>query len=124
MIDKMTEIANDLMSIGYMDVYEESYERMLSILRRSGAVDEEWMPGIDSAKQPVSSPKRTMSPPKSPAGGKMWLYKWQEDGEVFGPFPHADMKTWKQQGFFDSSSVWIRTTADDAFHSLRAGDLN
>lgn len=39
-----------------------------------------------------------------------WEYKWdlKEDSEIFGPFGSAEMKAWKDQGFFDSAPVFVR----------------
>ncbi len=128
MIEKITDLADELMSIGYLDVYSEPYERMCSILRRSGAVSEDWQPALNvDSKSPVKSPKNDIESLKDHTG-MQWEYKWSEDGEAHGPFGTEEMRAWQQQGFFQTASIHVRKLIngrpDGAFHALQDHELH
>lgn len=80
-IIKLTEMADELIACGLLTIYEETYEELEYELIQKGLM-------------------KKRQPP-------MFEYKWEEQGEVFGPFSLEQMKGWNAQGFFQSN-IFIR----------------
>jgi CD2 antigen cytoplasmic tail-binding protein 2 len=43
-IDKLTELSDQMMALGHLDIYESSWEEILRNLKKEGAVSPDWMP--------------------------------------------------------------------------------
>lgn len=80
-IEKVTEIADALMAQGYFHVYEDTYETIQEKLVNEGVLE-------------VKS--------ESIKDGDQWEYKWEAEGEAFGPFSTQDMRAWYEQGYFQN----------------------
>lgn len=103
--DELTELADQLLRAGVVDVYDKSYEAMQADL----AEDRELM----SRRQGGANRKRpaagiTGEAAGVGAGGARWEYKGP-DGQVHGPYGTAEILQWRAQGFFTGpTAVEIR----------------
>lgn len=84
LIERVTELADALMQLGYFGAYDDDYEKISSVVT-GGKTQSEYQ----------------------------WRYKWQLDGQVFGPFTAQQMHDWQQQGFFQAPVYVQRISADD-----------
>lgn len=99
-IERVTSLASTLMSIGNLDIYEETYESLLRTVRRSGIVSPDWTP-----------------PPAVPADA-MYEYHWApayvavsggqaSATEVYGPYSKDDLSAWRDAAYFGESGERI-----------------
>ena len=88
-IEKISEIAGKLLSSGYIGVYEDSREKIRLL--------------AEQLERKIPQKSR-------------YFYKWAEDGEIFGPFSADDMNSWRTQGFFVSTPIWLKKN-DGIFES-------
>ncbi|OCH92218.1 hypothetical protein OBBRIDRAFT_791454, partial [Obba rivulosa] len=92
-IDHVTHLASMLMGLGDTDIYSKTYEELVRSVRRSGKVDENWLP---------------------PSADVQYEYKWDvpdstsADGQVFGPFGEEDMKAWYQAAYFGTTGEKVQ----------------
>ena len=90
-IDHITHLASTLMSFGETDIYSKTYEELVRIVRRSGTVDDNWVP---------------------PSADVTYEYKWDvpeaTDGQVFGPFGEEEMQGWHKAQFFGIAGEKIK----------------
>ncbi|KAL7752179.1 hypothetical protein RI367_002224 [Sorochytrium milnesiophthora] len=120
-IDLLTECSDKMMGLGHLDVYETTYEEIMSTLRRSNRIGQDWQPvhplskavekgkgkrlagaDVDADEDDMFGDGAPSSSSATAAGTVEWRYKWQGGGDgVFGPFKTSDMQSWAQQGFFD-----------------------
>lgn len=84
-IEKITEICDQLMSIGYFDVYEENRHQMSKKIEASRS------------------------------GGQQckWEYRWEAAGEIYGPFTGAQMEAWRNANCFPNG-VLARKIVDES----------
>ncbi|KAI8149198.1 hypothetical protein BJV82DRAFT_505506 [Fennellomyces sp. T-0311] len=47
-VERLTELADQMMALGHFGVYDDSFEEMVVDLRRAGVVPPNWMPGDDA----------------------------------------------------------------------------
>lgn len=91
--ERVTSLASTLMSLGDMDIYEETFESLLRTVRRSGIVPSDWTP-----------------PPAVPADAK-YEYHWSPSfviasggrasaTEVHGPFGKDELLAWRDGAYF------------------------
>jgi hypothetical protein len=80
-IAQVTEIADDLMGMGVITIYEDTREDIEGELIEHGLL-----------------------PRKQPP---MFQYRWQLDGETFGPFTIETMRTWQASGYFQAP-IYVR----------------
>ena len=89
-IERITSLASDLMFLGNLDVYEETYESLLRAVRRSGTVPRDWEPS-------------------KPSDGK-FEYRWSPSylastgtpvsSDVHGPFSKSELLAWREAAYF------------------------
>lgn len=116
-INRVTSIASTLMSLGDTDIYEETYEMMLRLVRRSGIVPSDWDP----------------HPPPPQTPDTKYEYKWAPDyvaasggqasaDAVHGPYGATDMAAWKAASYFgdDAERVLVRRVGDDDWSDWRS----
>jgi len=83
-IEKITDLASNIMSLGEADIYSKTYEELVRSVRSSGRVDPSWEP---------------------PSADIRYEYKWDvhntgQVGHTFGPFSEEDMKAWMKASYF------------------------
>jgi CD2 antigen cytoplasmic tail-binding protein 2 len=91
--ERVTSLASTLMSLGNMDIYEETFESLLRTVRRSGIVPADWTPR-----------------PAVPADAK-YEYHWSpsfvaasggraSSTEAYGPFGKDELLAWRDAAYF------------------------
>ncbi|KAF4576772.1 CD2 antigen cytoplasmic tail-binding protein 2/Lin1 [Pleurotus pulmonarius] len=84
-IDHITHLASNIMSLGDTDIYSKTYEELVRDIRRSGAVDQAWIP---------------------PSADVQYEYKWDmpevvgQEAASFGPYSEEEMKAWYKAAYF------------------------
>lgn len=102
-INQLTNLSDQLMSLGHFDIYDLNYEQIVDKLKTLGVVGNDWVPG-----KPVEAVKNGNSRNHASV---FYEFKWGSEGnDIFGPYGADDMKLWQKQGYFDkgSSTAWIR----------------
>eukprot|EP00160_Parvularia_atlantis_P013880 Unigene313_Nuclearia_a/m.1051 Unigene313_Nuclearia_a/g.1051 ORF Unigene313_Nuclearia_a/g.1051 Unigene313_Nuclearia_a/m.1051 type:complete len:377 (+) Unigene313_Nuclearia_a:47-1177(+) len=111
--DLLTEACDRLVGMGEYGIYSETRE---AVQARLGTV------GNGAAASPSSTAAAAAAAPA--ADGVQWQYKWQPDGEVFGPFSSEQMHAWTEQGLFGEGGVLVRKlAAGGAADAAGAGDF-
>jgi len=100
-IERITALSSTLMSLGNMDVYEETYESLLRFVRRSGIVPTDWTPPFHTSTDPTYEYRWSPS------------YLASSDAEtvasdVFGPFPKDQLIAWKTGRYFGEKGEHVQ----------------
>eukprot|EP00033_Pygsuia_biforma_P002967 GCRY01003268.1.p1 GENE.GCRY01003268.1~~GCRY01003268.1.p1 ORF type:complete len:323 (+),score=53.71 GCRY01003268.1:137-1105(+) len=82
-ISLLTEYANQLMSSGFLDIYNEPRERIMRKLQNEGHLVGE----VTNSTE--------------------WWYRWETEGGVYGPFTSVQMAQWAQSGHFQNTAVEV-----------------
>jgi CD2 antigen cytoplasmic tail-binding protein 2 len=108
---RLTELADQLVQIGYDDIYGDTYEKLAYQVRQcdenKGTAKEE--SGSNVVSEEV-----------------MWQYKWQkEDHDVHGPFTSSQMQEWVDKDYF-KNGVWVRKVGEgnQEFYSSKRIDFS
>ncbi|EST09152.1 hypothetical protein PSEUBRA_001100 [Kalmanozyma brasiliensis GHG001] len=117
-VDNVTHLSSVLMSrFGRLDIYDQTYERLLHDVHKSGLVRQTFDPAAKYDPAPVAAEANAASSSSElNATAGDWEYRWtpsylaaaaREAGtpvdpeiQVFGPFGLAELKNWAQQGYF------------------------
>ncbi|PWN53257.1 hypothetical protein IE53DRAFT_325203, partial [Violaceomyces palustris] len=118
-LEAITHLSSVLMSrFGMIHIYEESYERLLEQVRKSGLVRATFDPAAKYDEQETSSTGAhlTMSDPGPDIKARMLEYKWspsylaaaaraagtqpEPDAQIFGPYTEEEIKSWEKEGYF------------------------
>ncbi|KAF3902025.1 hypothetical protein AA313_de0205131 [Arthrobotrys entomopaga] len=97
-IEKITTAADRLLSRGFNEIYEEPRETLTRLYRR-----ETGEPWVEPVKEDDQEDDKELV--------DEWEYKWsdgQGDGQVHGPYGGAEMKAWKDAGYFQEGVVFRR----------------
>jgi CD2 antigen cytoplasmic tail-binding protein 2 len=113
-VTRVTSLASTLMSLGDTDVYEETYEKMLRLVRRSGIVPSDWDP----------------HPPPPQTPDIKYEYKWAPDyvaasggqapaDAVYGPYGATELTVWKAASYFgdDAERILLRRVGDNDWNN-------
>ncbi|XP_067015388.1 CD2 antigen cytoplasmic tail-binding protein 2 homolog isoform X2 [Anabrus simplex] len=136
-VTDLTELANTVLTkTGNMDIYQETYEQIDSLVKSSEAkgkapvktyedaldmyaddFDEKERERIskrsidDDESEPPRKMLKTEESSVDKAGGGsevQWEYKWKvDDDEVHGPYSTEQMQAWVTEGYF-KQAVWVR----------------
>lgn len=103
-LEQITSLSSMLMSrFGKINIYDETYESILRVVRRSGLVRETWDP---------AAARGTHSNGHVEQDGRHFTYKWSPaylaatsqsvgpDVQIFGPYSAQDIKVWFESGYF------------------------
>ncbi|KZT28428.1 hypothetical protein NEOLEDRAFT_1129198 [Neolentinus lepideus HHB14362 ss-1] len=99
-IERVTELASRLMSLGDIDIYSKTWEEIVRAVRSSGAVEQSWdPPSADNVK---------------------YEFKWDvpdataQEGQVFGPYGEDEMRMWYKASYFGPAGekVKVRRVGD------------
>jgi CD2 antigen cytoplasmic tail-binding protein 2 len=82
-VELLTEIADKLLAMGHLDIYDQEYEDLLSDLRDDGHVTRQWTP-----EHPLSKQRNKLV---------KWKYAWTIDGDEYGPFDTNEMEAWAKE---------------------------
>jgi len=91
-IEQITHLASTLMSMGDTDIYNRTFEELVRSVRKSGIVNESWVP---------------------PSSDVKYEYKWNspevgQSEETFGPFGEEEIKAWFNASYFGASGEKVR----------------
>jgi len=95
-IERVTSIASTLMSLGNMDIYEETYESLLRTVRRSGVAPADWTP-LPAVPADAKYEYRWSSSFVAASGGQV------SNTEVYGPFGKDELLIWRDGAYFGES---------------------
>lgn len=105
----ITELCDNMMGLGHLDIYEMRYEQIVRKLRVAESLADHWMP-----EDPIEGED----------GGLIeeidqYEYKWGKDEvQVFGPFTKEMMCSWSKQGCFSQGDLWVRKLSQLAFQPV------
>ncbi|KAE8225297.1 hypothetical protein CF319_g1928 [Tilletia indica] len=116
-LEQYTALSSELMStFGHINIYDETYESILRLLRRKGAVPADWDPAAkrEQVKEPGPSTAQSGSTVATDQQDlRQFTYRWAPaylaatqganaapDVETYGPFPVADLRSWAASGYF------------------------
>jgi CD2 antigen cytoplasmic tail-binding protein 2 len=100
-IDQITSLASTLMSLGNIDIYEETYESLLRTVRRAGIVASDW------------------TPPPAIASDIRYEYRWAPEyvagaggqtssTDTHGPYTKDELFAWRGALYFGGSGERIQ----------------
>lgn len=131
-VTEVTELANQILTkTGNMDIYQETYNKVLSIVNKSnkndGALD---MYADDfDVKEQINMGKGHGSTSEvtdeDESKGLKWEFKWSQDdsAEITGPHTTEQMHKWATEGHF-KTGVWVRKHGEDSqFYSSNRMDF-
>lgn len=123
-LERLTGLADQLVSIGDYTVYTDTYEKMKYYIEREEKARE---PVDMFSEQPVSSTSSAPSAPQPAMDAVMWEYKWEntEEAEIHGPFTSTQMSEWVENSYFPDG-VWVRkaNVPDASFYSSKRIDFD
>ena len=106
---RLTELADQLVQVGYDDIYGDTYEKLTYQIRQYDEQKETGRESVSDASSEV-----------------MWHYKWQkEDADVHGPFSSSQMQEWVDKDYF-KNGVWVRKGGEgnQEFYSSKRIDFS
>lgn len=130
-IEKLTDLCDKMMAMGHFDIYEETYEQAVRVLRRAEIIDDDWMIGtpVLRPEERAAAAAAAMLMEEDEDMPVQWEYRWasppegQSAEETFGPFSGAEMKSWWDQGFF-SQGILVRMVGDTTFEPAVASTFS
>ncbi|KAG8948896.1 hypothetical protein FRC04_009235 [Tulasnella sp. 424] len=104
-IDRVTALASALMSMGNLNVYDETHRTLLFNVREAGLVAKDWVPP-------------SAAPPPAPPTTK-FEYRWAPDylastsggakpDDTFGPFTKEELLAWQAASYFGPSGERVQ----------------
>ncbi|CAE7106736.1 unnamed protein product [Rhizoctonia solani] len=102
-VSRVTSLASTLMSLGDTDVYEETYEMMLRLVRRSGIVSADWDPHPPPPQTPDTKYEYRWAPDYVAASGGQ-----ASADAVYGPYGPTEMGAWKAASYFGDGAERIQ----------------
>ncbi|KAJ1309814.1 hypothetical protein OPQ81_006579 [Rhizoctonia solani] len=116
-VTRVTSLASTLMSLGDADVYEETYEMMLRLVRRSGIVPADWDPHPRPPQTPDTKYEYRWAPEYVAASGGQ-----ASADAVYGPYGATEMGAWKAASYFgdDAERIQVRRVGDNDWGSWNA----
>ncbi|CAE6490240.1 unnamed protein product [Rhizoctonia solani] len=113
-VTRVTALASTLLSLGDTDVYEQTYEMMLRLVRRSGIVPADWDPHPPPPQTPDTKYEYRWAPEYVAASGGQ-----ASADAVYGPYGPTEMGAWKAASYFgdDAERVQVRRVGDNDWSS-------
>ncbi|CAE6437269.1 unnamed protein product [Rhizoctonia solani] len=102
-VTRVTALASTLMSLGDADVYEQTYEMMLRLVRRSGVVPADWDPHPPPPQTPDTKYEYRWAPDYVAASGGQ-----ASADAVYGPYGATEMGAWKAASYFGDEAERIQ----------------
>ncbi|XP_062518801.1 CD2 antigen cytoplasmic tail-binding protein 2-like [Corticium candelabrum] len=107
---RLTELADQLVQLGYDDIYGDTYEKLSYQLRQEN--------------DQKNSEGETVSAISS--SEVLWQYKWQKnDTDIHGPFSSSQMQEWMEKEYF-KDGIWVKKIGDgnQEFYSSKRIDFS
>ncbi|KDQ07044.1 hypothetical protein BOTBODRAFT_39096 [Botryobasidium botryosum FD-172 SS1] len=117
-VERLTDLASSLMSLGNLDIYEEPYESLVRTVHRAGLTPPP--PSSSTSNQPSDT-----KPASAPSA--QYEYRWSpsylsavghnDSGEIFGPYERDAMMAWRSASYFGEGGerVQVRKVGDTAW---------
>ncbi|UZJ57265.1 hypothetical protein CBS101457_006585 [Exobasidium rhododendri] len=115
-LDQLTSLSSALMSrYGKLNIYDETYEGLVRVVRKSGLVRETWDPA--AVRERESTQEETK--PSQEQDVRQFTYKWSSsylsatsqspnpEVEIFGPYSAVDLQGWYASGYFGDAGERI-----------------
>lgn len=109
-IEQITNYVGLLMDKGLDDVNDETREALMRIYERE--TGEVWASG-DTEIGNKSNLEYAEDNRQEQAQAPFWLFKWENDEKIYGPYPDSTIKAWKDQGFFSGPQKAYMKPTDD-----------
>ncbi|ORX90479.1 hypothetical protein K493DRAFT_317941 [Basidiobolus meristosporus CBS 931.73] len=113
-IERMTDLCDRMMAAGKFNIYEQTYEQIVRLLRIEERIPDDWIPGTQLITAFSELPDIDIddgAAADADIANELWEYKWvgvdNNDG-TYGPYPTSEMKSWQEQGFFDGGNIVVR----------------
>ncbi|XP_068626579.1 CD2 antigen cytoplasmic tail-binding protein 2 homolog [Battus philenor] len=122
-VTRITELANQILTkIGNMDIYQETYEKIGSIIlkdanKKKDAELDMYADDFDQ-KEKQCMDNKTTAPDDDKDSDEpevvKWEFKWNQDddAEISGPHSTEQMQKWSSEGYF-KTGVWVRRHGKD-----------
>ncbi|XP_068100202.1 CD2 antigen cytoplasmic tail-binding protein 2 [Hyperolius riggenbachi] len=103
-LDHLISLADQMVALGFYEVYQETYEKLAYRLRGMTAP-----PALDMFADEVEDEKLQKKQEAAIIEEVMWEYKWEnkDNAEMYGPFTSTQMQDWVDQGYF-ADGVYCR----------------
>lgn len=135
-VTRVTELANQILTkTGNMDIYQESYEKISTVLAKQKGQDDVLDMYADDfhQKEKTTLGKNTDAVEGTSADTQeaedsnvvKWEFKWSQndDAEISGPHSTEQMHKWATEGHF-KTGVWVRKHGEDSqFYSSNRIDF-
>lgn len=123
-LEQLTSLSSAIMSrFGIINIYDETYESLLRVVRRSGLVRETWDPAVSRQKKE----KNGLEQQEDQEDQRQFTYKWSPsylaattdspnpDVQIFGPYSAQDLKSWYADGYFGDQGerILLKQSSDD-----------
>ncbi|XP_028173548.1 CD2 antigen cytoplasmic tail-binding protein 2 homolog [Ostrinia furnacalis] len=134
-VTRVTELANQILTkLGNMDVYQETYEKISSIIakdkRKNDDVDlDMYADDFDQKEKQTLGQDKTETSKDVEEDNEPVEVKWEfkrsqdDNAEISGPHSTEQMHKWATEGHFESG-VWVRKHGEDSqFYSSNRIDF-
>lgn len=139
-VTRVTELANQILTkMGNMDIYQETYEKISSILSKNASkkdntdldmyaddFDQKEKKNLDKDQGGSETTKTENEEDDDEATTEVrWEFKWKQDddAELSGPHSTEQMHKWATEGYF-KTGVWVRKHGvDSQFYSSNRTDF-
>ncbi|KAL4707839.1 hypothetical protein ACJJTC_001785 [Scirpophaga incertulas] len=135
-VTRVTELANKILTkLGNMDIYQETYEKIKSIIAKSNKnkndadldmyaddFDQKEKKNLSNQNETSTSQNENEDQDTNKVS---WEFKWSQDNnaEVIGPHSTEQMQKWASEGYF-KTGVWVRKHGEDSqFYSSNRIDF-
>lgn len=111
-LEQLTSLSSAIMSrFGKINIYDETYESLLRLVRRSGLVRETWDPAAARENKNKERNGKQLEAEEQD-DQRHFTYKWSPsylaatsdspnpDVEIFGPYSVSDLRLWYANGYF------------------------
>ncbi|CAH0398423.1 unnamed protein product [Chilo suppressalis] len=129
LVTRVTELANQILTkLGNMDIYQETYEKISSIIAKNknkneGAdldmyaddFDQKEKQTLDKTKSENDTSVSDYKDENEESEVVKWEFKWSQnnDAEIIGPHSTEQMQKWVEEGYF-KTGVWVRKHGEDS----------
>jgi len=115
-LETLTSLANKFIEMGFYDIYEETYEKLVLKTAPPKIAEDEFdmfADEVDEAKLAESRPSGSVAETEDKT--VKWFYKMtsSDEAEVKGPYSSEQMLKMSENGTFPKEGVWCRK-ADEA----------
>ncbi|TIA89287.1 hypothetical protein E3P81_02989 [Wallemia ichthyophaga] len=129
-VEKFTELVNIMVSIGVNEVYDWEHEQFVRGVRKSGYVNENWVPSHYQQKKTETVDDDSTNDSTNNTNETLWEYKQSPnyiatlppaqrpvEVQVFGPFKQTELLNWVHGGHLgpEGSFIKVRKAGETAW---------